>query len=945
MRNRLVDLTDRLVVGGLVVLILATPICFGTVHPWAYHAAETIAFAMLAAVLLRMREERPAHKGIAEVWKIAIPAAALIGLVGFQLLPLPPALLHMLSPHTYDLYEHTLRGWPGTIDYPAPSTAQPSNADSQTVVMPTQSEVAGGAQVPFTAHHKAAKTDSAPVVGAAPAGAGIYASTWRSISPAPLLGIASALKFLAGVALFIIVAIYPITAETPPTDEDPLTRLLIRVILLSGFCVAALGLVQQATWNGKILWFYVPLDWRAPNLNRPRMMGPFVNPDHFAAYLAMIAPLFIARAWRGLAPSDDSRERDEAGPILCSAALVIVICAILLSQSRAIWGAAVVSLAIFTILTSRLRTPSVFRSRRGGLVTWIPILALAAIVVAALAVAIIGSAGRDQIDTRVGTSMAGGLDLWHRVDIWRDTLRMFRDHALLGVGFGAWPEMFPHYQRGAWPAEFLRNAHNDYVEAAAELGILGVLAFMTIGWRIARLVWRRWSAIAPRAQLTIVALVAGMTAEGFHEAFDFSLTIPAIGFLFAIFAGLTVRIAVARAPEPAPAIRARSLGWRAAPYAAAFALMLAVCSQLQASVVYPYYPVAATFTEARAMTLLHPANAGTHLALSSWYGETPAGMSEVARAVWIDPRNPFSRDLYARYLYNDGQYLASLNQLSLSVMWAPLYSDHIYLNARFIPYLSPPERGAIERGLAEAIERGYADAFATLGQFYVDTSRIADAARTYERGAEAADSPARRVQLLMLAGEAYVNVGQLDDAARDFNAARAARPDDAAPCVALLAQVMMPRKDVAGAQDLLKAGLDAGADPAPLLAAFAQVALAAGRPELARDALVKMVDYQPTYDNLLALGAFYAADHDYTRAAEALRRATDVDPQNPRAWFELAGAEDAAYQYVAADRDYLRAADLDPGDAAMRARYAAFKQKLAAGRADASAQAANPVNN
>ena len=944
MRNRLIDLTDRLVVGGLVALILVTPICFGSVHPWAYHAAETVAFAMLAAVLLRMREERPAHKGIAEVWRIAVPAAVVIALIGFQLLPLPPAMLHVLSPRTYELYDHTLRGWPSSIDYPAPAVAQTSTADNQTVVMPTQSEVAGGAQVPFTSSHKPPKADSVPVIGSAPAEAGIYASTWRSISPAPPLGIASALKLLAGLALFIIVAIYPITAETPPTDEDPLTRLLIRVILLSGFCVAALGLVQQATWNGKILWFYVPLDWGAPNLSRPRMMGPFVNPDHFAAYLAMIAPLFISRAWRGLAAADDSRERDEAGPILCSAALVVVICAIMLSQSRAIWGATLIALAVFMILAGRLRTPSVLRSR-GGLRTWIPIVGLAALVIIALAVALIGSAGRDQIDTRVGTSMAGGLDFWHRVDIWRDTLRIFRDHALFGVGFGAWPEMFPHYQRGPWPAEFLRNAHNDYVEAAAELGILGVIALTMIGWRIARLVWRRWSSIAPRAQLTIVALIAGMTAEGFHEAFDFSLTIPAIGFLFAIFAGLMVRIAVARAPEPVSAIRARSFGWRAAPYAAAFALILAICSQLQASIVYPYYPAGTTFAEARAMTLLHPAHAGTHLALSSWYGDTPAGVSEVARAVWIDRRNPFTRDLYARLLFNDGQYLESLNQLSLSVMWAPLYSDHIYLNSRFIPYLSPPERGAIERGLSEAIERGYSDAFGTLGHFYIDTGRIADAARTYERGAATAETAAGRAQLLMLAGEAYVNVSQLDDAERDFAAARAARPDDAAPYVATLSQVMMQRKDLAGAQDLLKAGLDAGADPSTLLAAYAQLAMAAGKPELARDALVKMVNYQPTYDNLLSLGGFYATDHDYARASEAFRRATDVDPQNPRAWFELAGAEDAAYQYVAADRDYSRASNLDPTNPEMRARYAAFKQKLAAGHADATAQSADAINN
>ena len=51
----------------------------------------------------------------------------------------------------------------------------------------------------------------------------------------------------------MIVALYPVVPEATPRDEDPLTRLLVAVILISGFAVAALGLVQQVTWNGKLV--------------------------------------------------------------------------------------------------------------------------------------------------------------------------------------------------------------------------------------------------------------------------------------------------------------------------------------------------------------------------------------------------------------------------------------------------------------------------------------------------------------------------------------------------------------------------------------------------------------------------------------------------------------------------------------------------------------------
>jgi tetratricopeptide (TPR) repeat protein len=668
-------------------------------------------------------------------------------------------------------------------------------------------------------------------------------------------------------------------------------------------------------------------------------MGSFINPDHFAAYLAMTAPLFMSRAWTALR-ADDGTDREGTVAILCSAALVILICAILLSESRAIWGATIVSTALFLVMAGRIGMPAVFRQRRGGAHAWAVGLGIGAVAIAALVIALIGSAGRNLVDTRVGQSVAGGMDFWHRVHIWRDTLGMVRDYPLFGVGLGAWPEIFPHYRTAPWPTEFLRNAHNDYVEFAAELGILGIAAIVAIGYKAVHLIRSRWQYLTPRAQLTVAGLLSGMAVEGFHELFDFSLTVPAIGFLFAIYGGLLARIAVVSVPESQTEICDRRGIRAAAPYAAAVALALAVASQVQASVIYPYYPRPRTFADARTMVLLHPANAGLHLALASWYGSSPAGLEQAAQAVWIDKRNPFARDLYARYLAENDRVVESLDQIAVSVMWAPSLDDHLYLNPRIIPYLAPPERAAIEQGLREAIARGDSEAVGSLADFYNRTGRTLDAAQVYEHGAASAHDSASRVQYLMLAGQAYAQIGQLERARRDFEQARAADPEDPRPYSALMSQVFAQRKDIAGATLLLKQGLDAGVDAAPLFAAFAQVAQAAGQPQKARAALTKMVEYDPSFDNYLRLGSFYAAARDYTRAAEAYRRATDIDPNNPRAWLELAGAEEGAYEYEEASRDYRRAAALGPNDLEVRDRYAAFKQKLAAGHPNTAAGSA-----
>src|SRR5258707_2204985 len=72
---------------------------------------------------------------------------------------------------------------------------------------------------------------------------------------------------------------------------------MLRAILITGFIVAFVGLIERAAWNGKILWVFVPYDWGHP-IFEPllRARGPFVDPDHFAGYLAIIFPLALACA-------------------------------------------------------------------------------------------------------------------------------------------------------------------------------------------------------------------------------------------------------------------------------------------------------------------------------------------------------------------------------------------------------------------------------------------------------------------------------------------------------------------------------------------------------------------------------------------------------------------------------------------------------------------------
>jgi len=67
-----------------------------------------------------------------------------------------------------------------------------------------------------------------------------------------------------------------------------------------------------------------------------------------------------------------------------------------------------------------------------------------------------------------------------RLAMWGTTLRMVADHPLLGVGPGGWKRLFAGYDRGTTvsPITFPRWPHNDYVEIASEVGLIGLGVYL-----------------------------------------------------------------------------------------------------------------------------------------------------------------------------------------------------------------------------------------------------------------------------------------------------------------------------------------------------------------------------------------------------------------------------------------------------------------------------------
>jgi O-antigen ligase/polysaccharide polymerase Wzy-like membrane protein len=430
-------LLDRILTSVLIALIVFTPLAIGSVHRWAFTVMEVAVFSLLVLWSFRVTlGVRSPSQPVTRVRKINSippqsllpPATILAALILLQVVPLPPFLVRFLSPSTYHLFIHALPGWPQTT--------------------PHLSDFG-------------------------------FAGNWRPLSIAPSLSESALLKYAGYMGLFFLLLAYPFADGA--AGESRFYRSVLTTVILTGLLVAAIGLAERVYWNGKILWFVVPQDWGGPWVGAfPRATGPFVNPDHFANYLAMAFPLALATVFRGLPAA--SPQQSIPFRLMAGFAALLILLAIVLSQSRAAWIGAFAALAfvpLFFFASWREPAPSPDRSRifrvsrtstgiasrsfstrnsatghrrllfNGSRTATVTASLTIILTLVLLTLFIMGPGGRGQTGLRVDDTLGGG-DIAARATVWNDTLRMISDFPLLGVGLGSWPEIFPRYQSGPW---------------------------------------------------------------------------------------------------------------------------------------------------------------------------------------------------------------------------------------------------------------------------------------------------------------------------------------------------------------------------------------------------------------------------------------------------------------------------------------------------------------
>ncbi len=320
-------------------------------------------------------------------------------------------------------------------------------------------------------------------------------------------------------------------------QDDPLR--IARGVTVLGMVMALVGVVQKATWNGKIYGVWQPMEVGSTPF------GPFVNRNHFAGWMLMALPLAVgylcarvAHGMRQVKPNWRDRvlwlsSPDASEIVLVAFAILVMAFALVLTLSRSGILAFVAATTVSAWFAVRRQST---RSRAILVATYL-------ILVVAIASA---WAGIDTLAARFGTSDVSDFD--GRVAAWTDAWHIARRFPLTGTGLNTYGVATLFYQT-ADLSRYYAQAHNDYLQLAAEGGALVcVPAIIALSLMIATIRRRLRQARSNSSDYWIRSgAVVGLFAIAIQELSDFSLQMPGNAILFCIVAAIALR---ARADEP-----------------------------------------------------------------------------------------------------------------------------------------------------------------------------------------------------------------------------------------------------------------------------------------------------------------------------------------------------------------------------------------------------------
>jgi O-antigen ligase len=309
---------------------------------------------------------------------------------------------------------------------------------------------------------------------------------------------------------------------------------LMNALMGLGVTLAVIGIVQKTMVidpdHPLVYGFWKPREGG-------HVFGPFINRNHFAGWMVMGLPVVIGyscgivaalrrpqhRGWKDWLHWGSSVEANRF--ILAAGAILVMAASLMLTQSRSGllgFAAGVAIIAVFVV--ARATQPAV----RAAALLYFGVLVVGAVI---------WTGGNSAV---VRWSDAPR-DVSGRTNAWRDTLTIIHDFPAAGTGLGTYGKAMLVYQTGSREMMYAQ-AHNDYLQLAAEGGVLVGVPAVVVLVLLVRIIRRRLNASDDDLVTSWVRVgaIAGLAGIGLQSLMEFSLQMPGNAVMFVFVAALAM---------------------------------------------------------------------------------------------------------------------------------------------------------------------------------------------------------------------------------------------------------------------------------------------------------------------------------------------------------------------------------------------------------------------
>ena len=304
-------------------------------------------------------------------------------------------------------------------------------------------------------------------------------------------------------------------------DTPHRLHVMVRTIMIFGFCLALFGLTQSFTSPTKVYWIR--------ELNQSTAFGPFINRHHFAGYMELTIALPLGLLFAGAV------EKEKILLYVFVAGLMGV--ALVMTGSRGgIVSLVAETLFLVTVTAIWRKTSDRHRIRTGRLKRIGARVGMATALLVGLFLGVLLLGGEFSIN-RFIDSVNTDDPTTGRTHFWTVTIEIIKAHPYLGTGLGAFGVIYTKYdsRNGLFRLE---QVHNDYLQVLSDGGIvLAVLAFAFVVILFLKALSRAGSRDDFRRGVALAAL-SGCFGVLVHSFFDFTLHTTSNALLFLVLAAL-----------------------------------------------------------------------------------------------------------------------------------------------------------------------------------------------------------------------------------------------------------------------------------------------------------------------------------------------------------------------------------------------------------------------